>query len=287
MRVAKINYWLNTCNFPAYQSPFYMANYLHGFIPEEQQRLIDQAGFLAPKIFKKIDFSGCEHLLEIGSGVGAQTQALLSLFPQLKITCVDYSDSQIEKAKENLKGFEDRVTFSVQDAMELNLDQTFDSAYICWVLEHIAEPRIVLEKVHRHLKPGAKVFLTEVFNSTHYTFPALPFAQKYYRAYNDFQTQIGGHPEIGASLGNLLQQSGFTQISHWLGGFHLDQTHPEELKAMISFWVKLMKSGAEHLIQAGLVTEEEVRKMEEEYHMLPENENAVFFIQFVQAFASV
>lgn len=264
-----------------------MSNYLHSFTLEEQQRLIDQAGFLAPKIFSKVDFSECEHLLEIGSGVGAQTKVLLSLFPQLKITCVDYSHSQIEKAKENLKGFEDRVTFLVQNAMELDLGQKFDSVYICWVLEHISEPGRVLEKVRSHLKPGAMVFLTEVFNSTYYTFPSLPFAQKYYRAYNDFQAQIGGHPEIGASLGNLLKQAGFTQISHWLGGFHLDQTHPEELKAMVSFWVKLMKSGAEQLIQAGLVTEEEVRKMEEEYHKLPENENAVFFIQFVQAFASV
>lgn len=63
-----------------------MEKYLHGFNSEEQQRLMDQAGFLAPLIYPTVDFSACEHLLEIGSGVGAQTRVLLGLYPKLRIT---------------------------------------------------------------------------------------------------------------------------------------------------------------------------------------------------------
>lgn len=79
-----------------------MTAYLHGFIPEEQQRLMDQAGVLESLIYPRIDFFGCKKLLEIGSGVGAQTETLLRLFPDLEITCVDYSQSQLDRAKQNL-----------------------------------------------------------------------------------------------------------------------------------------------------------------------------------------
>ena len=54
-----------------------MANYVHGFDPEEQLRLKVQAEFLAPMVYKEVDFSGSKHLLEVGSGVGAQTRILL------------------------------------------------------------------------------------------------------------------------------------------------------------------------------------------------------------------
>ncbi|WP_332911995.1 hypothetical protein [Algoriphagus boritolerans] len=45
-----------------------MIKYLHGFTSEEQQRLVDQAGFLAPLIYPTVNFAGCRKLLEIGSG---------------------------------------------------------------------------------------------------------------------------------------------------------------------------------------------------------------------------
>ena len=79
-----------------------MANYVHGFDPEEQLRLKEQAEFLAPMVYKELDFSGCKQLLEVGSGVGAQTRILLERFPDLQITCVDYSAVQLAQARINL-----------------------------------------------------------------------------------------------------------------------------------------------------------------------------------------
>ena len=79
-----------------------MANYVHGFDPEEQLRLKEQAEFLAPMVYKELDFSGCKQLLEVGSGVGAQTRIMLERFPDLQITCVDYSAVQLAQARINL-----------------------------------------------------------------------------------------------------------------------------------------------------------------------------------------
>ncbi len=261
-------------------------SYLHGFIPEEQQRLLDQGDFLAPKIYPRIDFSGCRNLLEIGSGVGAQTKMLLQLWPDLKITCVDYSEVQLAEARKNLAFAGDRVTFICQDARDLKLDEQFDALFICWALEHIPEPLKVLRQTKSYLKPGSKLWFTEVFNSSYYVFPDLPNQRKYYNAYNQHQISFGGNPDIGAQLGNLLHQAGFHSIEIFHGGFHLDQSKPEELQKMIGFWKILLKSGAPGLLEAGMLSIEEVQAMEEDLNFIASDENAVFFYQFVQTFAT-
>ncbi|HSF52670.1 MAG TPA: methyltransferase domain-containing protein [Algoriphagus sp.] len=264
-----------------------MVKYLHGFNSQEQQRLIDQAGFLAPLIYPTVDFSGCKNLIEVGCGVGAQTAVLLRLFPELEITSVDISETQLAKAKENLKDFSDRVTFVCQDVHDLQLERKFDAAFICWTLEHVTDPLLVLQRLRNHLLSGSKIHMTEVFNSTFYYYPNSPALEHYYRVYNQQQIDFGGNPDVGSQLGNLLFQSGFTEIHLSHEGFHLDQSQPEELRRFIEFWKILMKSGASGLLEAGSITQNEIEAMENDLDSILADENAVFFYQFVQAKATV
>jgi ubiquinone/menaquinone biosynthesis C-methylase UbiE len=260
--------------------------YLHGFFPEEQQRLLDQANFLAPKIYPRIDFSNCTNLLEIGSGVGAQTRELLRLWPELRITCVDYSESQIAQARKNLAYAGDRVSFFCQDVRDLKLEEQFDSLFICWALEHMPEPINVLKSAKKYLTKGAKIWATEVFNSSYYMYPDLPNQRNYYEAYNQHQISLGGDPDVGVQLGNLLKKAGFDSIEIHHGDFHLDQSKPEELRKMLGFWTELLKSGAPALLEAGLTTKKKIEEMERDFISVLNDENAVFFYQFVQAFAT-
>lgn len=260
--------------------------YLHGFIPEEQQRLLDQANFLESKIYPRIDFSGCKNLLEIGSGVGAQTQMLLKLWPELTITCVDYSSVQIEQAKKNLAFAGDRVKFCCQDARRLALEDQFDSVFICWALEHIPDPTQVLQLIRQYLLPGAKVWITEVFNSSFYFAPELPNLKIYYQRYNQLQRAHGGDPDVGAQLGNMLFKAGYKNIALFHGDFHLDQSKSEDLINMLNFWKILMKSGSSGLLEAGLIEVDEIQAMESDLNFMATSEKAVFIYQFVQTFAS-
>lgn len=264
-----------------------MTNYLHGYDSQEQQRLIDQAGFLGPLIYPSVDFSGCKKLLEVGSGVGAQTAVLLALFLDLQITSVDFSEAQLQRAKENLASYSGRVRFVQQDAQELDLEEKFDSAFFCWALEHISDPQAVVNRVKAHLLTGAKIHITEVFNSTFYYEPASPSLAHYYRVYNEQQIRYGGNPDVGARLGNLLSQAGFRDIRLSRSGFHLDQSQPEELRRFVEFWKVLMKSGAAGLLESGRITQSEVEAMENDLDRIAADENAVFFYQFVQAKARV
>lgn len=264
-----------------------MTKYLHGFNSEEQQRLIDQAGFLAPLIYPTVDFSGCRKLLEIGSGVGAQTRVLLGLYPDLHITSVDFSEAQLLKAQENLKDISDRVTFVHQNAEQLDLADQFDSVFICWALEHIPNPLLALQQIKKHLSPSAKIHITEVFNSSFYYQPPSPALDFYYRRYNEQQVSFGGNPDVGSQLGSLLAKAAFREIQLFHNGFHLDQSNPFDLNRFTEFWKILMKSGAPGLLNAGFITQNDIDQMEIDLDRIAIDENAVFFYQFVQAKATV
>jgi ubiquinone/menaquinone biosynthesis C-methylase UbiE len=264
------------------------SKYIHGYEAIEQERLKEQAMVIENPIYDFIDFSEVKELLEIGSGVGAQTEILLRRFPHLKITGVDYEARQIEKAKENIKklGYgTDKVKFTQQDATALQLDQAFDGAFICWVLEHIPDPVRVLKSMKPFLKKGAMVSITEVFNSTFYTYPFIPEVMDYWQIYNNYQVAIGGDPQVGARLGSLLEDAGYSNIDLRSGGFHLDKRMPEEKKTVFSYWKNLISSGAPLLLEEGLVTVAQVKAMQTAMDRLMEMPDSIFYYRFIQATA--
>ncbi|MFC0262879.1 class I SAM-dependent methyltransferase [Fontibacter flavus] len=262
--------------------------YIHGYHEVEQERLREQAMVIENPIYDFIDFSSVTELLEIGSGVGAQTEILLKRFPHLKITGVEYESKQIEKAKENMTKLgigQDKVEFIQQDATALQLPQKYDGAFICWVLEHISDPVRVLKSMKPFLKTGAKVSITEVFNSTFYTYPVKEAIMEYWTIYNQYQVSIGGDPQVGARLGDLLQESGYEQIDLRSEGFHLDSRMPQEKKTVFTYWKNLMSSGAPLLLEEGLVTEKQVKDMQEAMDKLRDLPQSVFYYRFIQATA--
>jgi hypothetical protein len=62
--------------------PITAPTYLHGFSDTEQHRLVTQSRLFESSIFSGIDYGGATRLLEVGSGVGAQTDILLRRFPE-------------------------------------------------------------------------------------------------------------------------------------------------------------------------------------------------------------
>lgn len=260
-----------------------MGNYIHGYLTGEQDRLLEQAGMLAPLIYPWVDLAGRNKVLEVGSGVGAQTKVLLELYPEINLTCIELEASQIEKAQVNLQSYpSSQVRFIQQDAQNLALEEKFDGAFICWVLEHVSEPQLVIDSVFDHLSPRGIVYITEVFNSSFHYFPQCDGLAAYYNAFNELQKENGGNPDIGLQLGNLLKKSGFENIELKPGGLHLDQSQPALLKQMVEYWKKLMKSAAEELILSGKIDQATVKAMEADLDQLAQHPEAVFFYQFIQ-----
>ncbi|OBU55567.1 class I SAM-dependent methyltransferase [Stenotrophomonas maltophilia] len=271
--------------------PISSPTYLHGFSGTEQQRLMTQARLLESSIFGQIDYSGARRLLEVGSGVGAQTEILLRRFPELHVTGVDLSETQLATARENLARTpwcSDRYTLQQADAGELPFEaRSFDSAFLCWVLEHVPSPARVLSEVRRVLAPGSPVYITEVMNASFLLDPYSPHIWRYWMAFNDFQYDHGGDPFVGAKLGNLLLAGGFRDVHTEIKTIHLDNREPARRKTMIAFWEQLLLSAADQLLQAGSVDEETVEGMHREFRLVQNDPNAVFFYSFVQGRATV
>ena len=261
--------------------------YLHGFSPIEQARLRAQARFAEHTIYKNVNFSSNKKILEVGCGVGAQSEILLRRFPDIHLTGIDLSDKQLAAAKESLSKLsyaEKRYELRQMNAENLTFTtENFDGAFLCFVLEHVPDPRRVLSEVRRVLSPGGVVYITEVLNSSFFLDPYSPNTLKYWMAFNDYQYDQKGDPFMGAKLGNLLMQIGFRDIETEVKTWHLDNRLPQKRKEMIDFWSDLLMSASDQLVQAKYVTQEIVDGMKRELSAVANDPNAVFFFSFIQA----
>lgn len=260
--------------------------YIHGFTKEEQDRLFEQARIHEDIIFSQIDFSRCQNLLEIGSGVGAQTKILMERYPHLKIQCVDASTEQVARAQQALtKEIQaGQVKINQGDALHLPFrENTFDGAFLCWLLEHVQNPVSILSEARRVLKPNGVLYCNEVFNSTFYVHPYAPATLKYWFEFNDYQWSLKGDPFVGGKLANYLIEAGYQNISTKVLTHQYDNRMPKKRAVFIDYWTQLLLSGAPGLLQAGRVTQEIVDTMTQEFQTLKNDKNAVIFYSWILA----
>ncbi len=264
--------------------------YIHGFSPEEQARLRQQARYAEHIVYQDIDFTDVSRVLEVGCGVGAQSEILLRRFPQIHLTAIDKSPRQLECARDCLADLPvspDRYQFREMDATTLEFeDNQFDGAFICWLLEHVPVPGRVLGELRRVLRPGSRVYISEVMNSSFLLDPYSPNTWAYWLAFNDYQIDQGGDPFVGAKLGNLLLRAGFENIQTTPKVWHLDDRTPGKRKTMIEFWAELLLSACEQLVNSGQVSRETVELMKQELAVVSREPSSTFFYAFIQATAT-
>ena len=161
---------------------------------------------------KKIDFSACKSILEIGCGVGAQTEILLNKYPNAHITGVEVSEVQLNTANAYLNSKYDSTRFTLlqMNAEELSFaSNTFDAVYICWVLEHVSDPQKIVDECFRVLDTNGIISITEVQNNNLWLIPKSDFILDYWHKYNQLQIELGGNPYVGVEIGNFINNSGF------------------------------------------------------------------------------
>jgi ubiquinone/menaquinone biosynthesis C-methylase UbiE len=189
-------------------------SYVHGYDQRESERLQDQANTLMELLHWDTAYPENATVLEAGCGVGAQTITLARSSPRAMITSIDVSETSIAQARKTIEAAGlNNVTF--QQGNIFNLDfapHSFDHLFLCFVLEHLADPGEALKSLKRLLKPGGTVTVIEGDHGSAYYYPDSEYARRAIQCQIALQSKAGGNALIGRALYPLLRQAGFDDV---------------------------------------------------------------------------
>lgn len=204
-------------------------NYVHGYTELETNRLNDQAQTLSTLLHHDSVFPEGSKVLETGCGVGAQTITLCTKNPDIHLTSIDISEESLNQAKRRcMESCVSNVEFLQADIFNLPFDEeSFDHVFVCFVLEHLADPQKALHTLKKILKPGGTLTAIEGDHGSAYYYPPSKYAQLTINCLIDLQAMKGGDSLIGRSLFPLFQKTGFNNIKVSPRVVYADDSLPE------------------------------------------------------------
>lgn len=203
--------------------------YVHGYDEAANTRLNDQASALEGLLHDKTFFPPGSRILEAGCGVGAQTMLLARNNPDAEILSVDISAPSLAEAagRANAAGL-GNVRFLQADLFNLPLEpSSYDHVFVCFVLEHLADPVGALGKLRAVLRPAGTITLIEGDHGSAYFHPDSEAARSAIRAQVELQRRAGGDANIGRRLYPLLNEAGFTAVEVSPRMVYVDGSRPD------------------------------------------------------------
>lgn len=188
--------------------------YVHGYDPRENRRLQDQASTLVALLHADTAYPpGCS-VLEAGCGVGAQTVTLAANSPQAQITSIDLAAASVAAAGKAVQAAGlSNVTLRQADIFALPFPPaSFDHLFVCFVLEHLAQPVAALHALKAVIKPGGTITVIEGDHGSTYFYPDSDYARRAVACQVELQARAGGNALIGRALYPLLTEAGFSHI---------------------------------------------------------------------------
>ena len=240
-----------------------MDRYTHGYSTAEARRLTNQANGIADLLHADSQWPSGSHVLEAGCGVGAQTAIIAARNLAARFTCVDLSAASIERAKMNTQAAGlSNVTFAVADLARLPYpDGHFDHVLVCFVLEHLPDPALVLKEMMRVLTPGGSVTVIEGDHGSAYFNPDNAAARHVIAAQVELQRANGGDANIGRRLHPLLAAAGFTEIEVVPRIVYVDDGNPERKREfVINTFTAMIEGISKRAVERGLRTETQMRR---------------------------
>jgi SAM-dependent methyltransferase len=149
--------------------------------------------------------------------------------PEAEIVSADISAASLKQARRRVEAAGQRnVQFQLADVFDLPFpESSFDDAFVCFVLEHLAEPERALQALRRVLKPGGTITVIEGDHGSWYCHPQTDEACRTVQCLIEIQARLGGDALIGRRLYPLLVQAGFRDAHVIPRMVYVDDSRPE------------------------------------------------------------
>lgn len=206
-----------------------MSGYVHGYTARESARLHDQAATLAELLHHDTRYGNGEQVLEVGCGVGAQTVILARNSPKAVFTSLDHSPASLAQARRAAgDGGLDNVRFCRGDVYQPPFaPDSFDHVFVCFLLEHLAQPEAVLAALRGVLKPGGSLTLIEGDHGSCYFYPDSKAARRAWNCLIEVQAHEGGDSLIGRRVFPLLNRAGLQAVRAGPREVYCDGSRPQ------------------------------------------------------------
>jgi len=232
--------------------------YVHGYNEKEAMRLQDQASTLAELLHSDTVYAPGSTVLEAGCGVGAQTIILAANSPHAHITSIDLSESSLAEARRAIQNAgHENVHFEQGNIVNLPFDpESFDHIFVCFVLEHLAQPGHALNALKKLLKVGGTITVIEGDHGSTYFHPDNDAAHRAIRCQVELQKRAGGNANMGRELYPLLNAAGFESVHVSPRMVYVDSSKPQLVEGFTRNTFTAMIEGVRDAsIEAGLIDE--------------------------------
>jgi ubiquinone/menaquinone biosynthesis C-methylase UbiE len=164
------------------------STYIHGTTEEEQLRLANLNALTNKSFMDFVEFRKTHRILELGSGLGILAEKISHQLTTGKVTGIEISEAQLAKCPSETH----RLNYILGDVHRLPLENnSFNTIYCRYILEHVSDPVQVLREARRVLKPGGKIYIQENSILLLEMYPDCPHFKKVWKAFSDYQSGIG------------------------------------------------------------------------------------------------
>jgi SAM-dependent methyltransferase len=225
--------------------------YVHGHHRQARQRLRDQANALVELLHHDTAYPPGSRVLEAGCGVGAQTVTLARRSPDASFVAVDLSEEALAAARQAARRARlTNVEFQQGDLLDLPFAEgSFDHAFVCFVLEHLAEPVRVLKRLARLVTPGGTVTVIEGDHGSAYFHPDSAAARAAIECLVALQARAGGDADIGRQVHPVMIAAGLQDVRVSPRMVYVDRNRPD---LAVSFTLKTFTAMVADVRQAAI-----------------------------------
>ncbi|MFJ2863443.1 methyltransferase domain-containing protein [Kitasatospora sp. NPDC087314] len=232
--------------------------YVHGYSETEARRLGDQADTLAELLHAGTAYPAGSRVLEAGCGVGAQTVHLLTASPGVLLTAADVSADSLAQARDRVAAQAPaaQVAWHHGDLHRLPFPEgSFDHVFVCFVLEHLADPVAALTALRRVLRPGGTITAIEGDHGSAFFHPQSPAARSAIDLLVRLQAEAGGDALLGRRLYPLLTEAGFRDVAVRPCPVYADGARPALAEGFtLRTFVAMVEAVRPEALAAGLTT---------------------------------